>query len=326
MAADEAWPALPLERWKDTCETLHLWTQIVGKVRLTQMPPLNHSWQVTLYVSASGLTTSAIPHGERTFQIDFDFIRHELAVSCADGGAGRFALEPMSVAEFYRRLMSELDGLGVPVRIHAVPNEVENPIPFERDEVHRAYDHEYANRYWRALSQSARVFTAFRARFIGKCSPVHYFWGAPDLAVTRFSGRTAPVHPGGIPNLPDRVTREAYSHEVSSAGFWPGGGPIPYAAYYSYAYPSPPGFAEARVRPDGAFWSGELGEFILPYDRVRESATPDETLMQFLQSTYESAADLAKWDRKALERGGDDEASRGDPGSSGGASHGGGGR
>ena len=326
MAADDAWPALPLEAWKDTCETLHLWTQIVGKVRLAQMPPLNHSWQVTLYVSASGLTTSPIPHGARAFQIDFDFIRHELVVSCADGGAARFALEPMSVAAFYGRLMRELDVLGVPVHIHAVPNEVENPIPFERDEVHHAYDREYANRYWRALSQSARVLTAFRARFIGKCSPVHYFWGAPDLAVTRFSGRTAPVHPGGIPNLPDRVTREAYSHEVSSAGFWPGGGPIPYAAYYSYAYPSPPGFSDARVRPEGAFWSTDLGEFILPYDRVRESATPDETLMEFLQSTYDAAADLAKWDRRALERGGDDEASRGNPGSGGGASHGGAGR
>jgi hypothetical protein len=305
MADFDAWPALPFEAWKDTRETLHLWTQIVGKVRLTQMPWLNHSWHVTLYVSASGLTTSAIPHGERTFQIDLDFVRHRLALSCADGGSGGFALEPMTVAAFYARLMRELEKFGVPVRIHAVPNEVESPIPFDRDEVHRAYDPEYANRYWRALAQSARVFTDFRARFIGKCSPIHYFWGAPDLAVTRFSGRTAPVHPGGIPNLPDRVTREAYSHEVSSAGFWAGGGPIPYAAYYSYAYPQPAGFASAPVRPEGASWSKDLGEFILPYDRVRESASPDATLMEFLQSTYEAAADLAAWDRKALERGGD---------------------
>ncbi|HEX4438541.1 MAG TPA: DUF5996 family protein [Thermoanaerobaculia bacterium] len=326
MAAADAWPALPLEAWKDTCETLHLWTQIVGKVRLSQMPFVNHSWNVTLYVDARGLTTGAMPHGIHAFQIDFDFVDHRLVVWCADGGAGGFKLEPMSVASFYARLMRELDGLGVPARIHAVPNEVENPIPFAKDDVHRAYDPEYANRYWRALAQSARVFTDFRGRFIGKSSPVHYFWGAPDLAVTRFSGRKAPVHPGGIPNLPDRVTREAYSHEVSSAGFWPGGGPISYAAYYSYAYPEPAGFASARVRPEGAFWSPDLHEFLLPYDRVRESPTPDETLMQFLQSTYEAAADLAKWDRKALERGGNDEASRGNPGSGGGSSPGGAGR
>ena len=302
----DAWPALPFEEWKDTRETLHLWTQIVGKVRLTQMPWINHSWHVTLYVAATGLTTGAMPHDERTFQVDFDFVHHRVAVWCAHGGSAGFALEPMTVAAFYSSLMRALDALGVPVRIHAVLNEVENPIPFAKDEVHRAYDPEYANRYWRALAQSERVFTKFRARFIGKSSPVHYFWGAPDLAVTRFSGRKAPAHPGGVPNLPDRVTREAYSHEVSSAGFWPGSGPIPYAAYYSYAYPQPEGFASAGVRPEGAFWSGDLGEFILPYDRVRESATPDETLMEFLQSTYEAAAGLAAWDRKALERDGGD--------------------
>ena len=298
----EAWPELPLDAWKDTCETLHLWTQIVGKVRLTQMPWLNHSWHVTLYVSARGLTTGAMPHGTRNFQIDFDFVRHRLLVTCADGGGGEFALEPIPVAEFYARLMRELDRLGVPVTIHAVPNEVQKPIPFAEDRVHRAYDAEYANRYWRALAQSERVFTDFRARFIGKSSPVHYFWGAPDLAVTRFSGRRAPEHPGGIPNLPDRVTREAYSHEVSSAGFWPGGGPIPYAAFYSYAYPEPEGFASEKVRPEGAFWSADLREFILPYDRVRESPSPDATLMEFLQSTYEAAARLARWDRQSLER------------------------
>ena len=302
----EAWPALPFEEWKDTRETLHLWTQIVGKVRLTQMPWLNHSWHVTLYVTANGLTTGAIPHAKGPFQIDFDFVHHRVAVWCAHGGSAGFVLEPMTVAAFYSSLMRALETLGVPVRIHAVPNEVENPIPFAKDELHRAYDPEYANRYWRALAQSERVFTEFRARFIGKSSPVHYFWGAPDLAVTRFSGRRAPPHPGGIPNLPDRVTREAYSHDVSSAGFWPGGGPIRYAAYYSYAYPEPERFASAGVRPEGAFWSADLREFILPYDRVRESATPDETLMEFLQSTYEAAAGLAAWDRKALERDGGD--------------------
>jgi hypothetical protein len=307
----EAWPALPLEAWKDTCETLHLWTQIVGKVRLSRMPWVNHSWHVTLYVSARGLTTGAIPHDERTFQIDLDLVQHRLAISVADGGSGGFALEPMSVAAFYAKLMDELERLRVPVRIHPVPNEVETPIRFDEDGVHRAYDPEYASRYGRALAQSARVFTDFRARFIGKCSPVHYFWGAPDLAVTRFSGRPAPVHPGGIPNLPDRVTRDAYSHEVSSAGFWPGGGPIAYAAYYSYAYPEPPGFAAAPVRPDGAFWSADLREFILPYDRVRESSSPDETLMEFLQSTYEAAARLSGWDRAALERKSEDAAAAG---------------
>jgi hypothetical protein len=263
----DAWPALPLDAWKDTCETLHLWTQIVGKVRLAQMPKLNHSWEVTLYVSASGLTTGAIPHGIRTFQVDFDFVRHRLVVSREDGGTAEFPLEPMTVAEFYARLMRELDALGVSVRIHATPNEVENPIPFAKDEVHRAYDPEYANRYWRALAQSCRVFTEFRARFIGKCSPVHYFWGAPDLAVTRFSGRTAPVHPGGIPNLPDRVTREAYSHEVSSAGFWPGGGPIKYAAYYSYAYPEPQGFWSSSVEHGPA----RVHPAVRPRPRVRDS-------------------------------------------------------
>jgi hypothetical protein len=229
-------------------------------------------------------------------------VRHRLAISSGDGGSAGFALVPMPVAAFYARLMRELDALGLSVRIHAMPNEVENPIPFAKDEVHRAYDSEYANRYWRALAQSARVFTDFRGRFIGKCSPVHYFWGAPDLAVTRFSGRPAPVHPGGIPNLPDRVTRDAYSHEVSSAGFWPGGGPIAYAAYYSYAYPEPAAFADVRVRSEGAFWSADLREFILPYDRVRQSASPDATLMEFLESTYAAAADLAAWDRKSLER------------------------
>jgi hypothetical protein len=299
---DDVWPSLPLEAWADTCATLHLWTQIVGKVRLAQGPPLNHSWHVTLYVTSRGLTTSPVPHGSRTFEIDFDFVGHELVIRSSDGGMGGFRLEAQSVAAFYRRLMDEMQRLGLPVRIVARPNEVLEPIRFDQDHVHQSYDRGYANRFWRILVQSSRVFTRFRARFLGKCSPVHFFWGAPDLAVTRFSGRRAPVHPGGIPNLRDEVTREAYSHEVSSAGFWPGGGPIAYPAFYSYAYPSPPGFPQAAIAPAGAFFSKDLGEFILPYDVVRAAGDPDETLLAFLQRTYEAAADLAGWDRSALER------------------------
>ena len=300
----ETWPSLPLDAWAGTYATLHMWMQIVGKVRLVQAPRLNHSWHATLYTTPTGLTTASVPHGERTFQIDFDFIDHRLEIRSSDGRRGGFALQPESVAAFYRRLMSELSALGLGVAIHRKPNEVAEAIPFDQDEVHRSYDSAYANRFWRILVQADRVFAGFRALFIGKCSPVHVFWGAPDLAVTRFSGRRAPEHPGGIPNLPDRVAREAYSHEVSSAGFWPGGGPVPHAAFYSYAYPEPPGFAEAAVRPQGAFYSAELREFILPYDVVRESSSPDRTLLDFLQSTYEAAANLAKWDRGALEWGG----------------------
>lgn len=301
----QAWPSLPLEAWADTCATLHLWTQIVGKVRLAQSPWINHSWHVTLYVTARGLTTSPVPHGLRSFQIDFDFIDHQVTVQSSDGRSGRVALEPQSVATFYARLMAEMAKLDLHVDINGKPNEVPDPISFEADETHRAYDAEYANRYWRILVQADRVLKEFRARFVGKCSPVHFFWGAPDLAVTRFSGRRAPQHPGGIPNLPDWITREAYSDEVSSCGFWPGGGPIPYAAFYSYAYPEPTGFAASSVQPAGAFWSSDLREFILPYDIVREAESPDDTLLEFLQSTYAAAADLAKWDRGALERGRD---------------------
>jgi uncharacterized protein DUF5996 len=298
----EAWPPLPLAAWSDTAATLHLWTQIVGKIRLAQSPWINHSWHVTLYVTARGLGTSPIPHGDRVFEIDFDFIDHRVVVRASDGRTASLALRPQSVATFYRRLMDEMESLGLHVDIHRRPNEVPDPIRFDRDEVHRAYDAEYANRFWRVLVQADRVFKAFRARFIGKCSPVHFFWGAPDLAVTRFSGRRAPEHPGGVPNLPDRVTREAYSHEVSSCGFWPGGGPVPSAAFYSYAYPEPPGFAQATVRPAAASYNGDLKEFILPYGAVRESASPDDTLLEFLQSTYEAAAGLGRWDRAALER------------------------
>ncbi|MGD9765626.1 MAG: DUF5996 family protein [Candidatus Binatia bacterium] len=303
--ASSAWPSLPLDAWSDTYATLHLWTQIVGKVRLAQSPWLNHSWHVTLYVTARGLSTSPIPHGTRAFQIDLDFVDHRVIVQSSDGRLAGFPLEPQSVARFYRRLMQELGELDLEVSISKRPNEVPDPIPFDQDEIHRSYDRDYAHRFWLALAESDRVFKAFRARFIGKCSPVHFFWGAPDLAVTRFSGRRAPEHPGGVPNLPDWVTREAYSHEVSSCGFWPGGGAIPHAAFYSYAYPEPAGFAAVRVRPDEAFYSSALREFILPYDAVRSSAAPDETLLEFLQSTYEAAANAAHWDRGALERYGD---------------------
>ena len=301
-ARAQAWPSLPLEAWRDTCATLHLWTQIVGKIRLVQSPWMNHSWHVTLYVTARGLSTSPIPYDTRTFQIDFDFIDHQVIVQSSDGGMASFPLQPRSVAAFYHRLMEAMAKLGLHVDIYTRPNEIPDPIRFDQDEDHRAYDPEYANRFWRVLVQADRGFKAFRAGFIGKCSPVHFFWGAPDLAVTRFSGRRAPEHPGGIPNLPDWVTREAYSHEVSSCGFWPGGGPVPSAAFYSYAYPEPTGFAEAEVKPAAAFYSGELREFILPYDVVRDSDSPDDTLLDFLQTTYEAAATLGKWDRGALER------------------------
>jgi hypothetical protein len=304
----EAWPSLPFEAWGETYATLHRWTQIVGKVRLAQSPWVNHGWHVTLYVTATGLTTSAIPYGNRVFQIDFDFVKHRLAIYSSDGGTGGFALETQSVAAFYARLMQEMAKLELHVKIHPKPNEVADAIRFDQDEAHCSYDREYANRFWRILVQADRVFKEFRARFIGKCSPVHFFWGAPDLAVTRFSGRRAPEHPGGIPNMPDRITREAYSHEVSSCGFWPGGGTIPYAAFYSYAYPEPAGFSVAPVKPGAAFYSPDFREFILPYDVVRHSNSPDSTLLDFLQTTYEAAANLAKWDRTSLECGRDPQS------------------
>lgn len=298
----DTWPSLPLEDWSETCATLQLWTQIVGKIRLAQSPWLNHSWHVTLYVTARGLTTMPIAHGTRAFQIDFDFVAHQLTIQVSDGGTGGFALKPQSVQAFYRRLMKEMDRLMLHVDINTTPNEVIDPIPFDQDEIHCDYDREYAARFWRILVQSDRVFKQFRARFIGKCSPVHFFWGAADLAVTRFSGRPAPLHPGGIPGLPDSVTREAYSHEVSSCGFWPGGGPIPYPAFYSYAYPEPPNFTNAAIQPAAAFYSDDFREFILPYEAVRQSASADDTLLAFLQTTYEAAAVPGNWDRAALER------------------------
>jgi hypothetical protein len=298
----QPWPELPLDAWADTYATLHRWLQIVGKVRLTQGPWQNHCWDSTLYVTARGLGTSAVPHGQRTFQVELDFVAHQLTIEASDGRAGGFPLRAESVATFYRQLMEELRRLDLPVRIHARPNEVADPVPFAQDEAHASYDPEYANRFWRALSQCDRVFRAFRGRFIGKTSPVHFFWGAPDLAVTRFSGQTAPEHPGGIPNLPDHVTREAYSHEVSSAGFWAGGGAVTHPVFYSYAYPGPEGFSSATVRPREAYWSDDLKEFLLPYEAVRMAADPDNVLLDFLQSTYEAAATLGKWDRAALER------------------------
>jgi hypothetical protein len=301
-ANKEAWPSLPLEEWKDTYATLHMWTQVVGKIRFVQTPWINHSWHVTLYVTCRGLTTSPIPYDERTFQMEFDFIDHKLVIETSDGEIRYVQLMPRSVADFYGNVMTELRDLGIDIHIHTLPNEVPDPVPFEKDEQHASYDPEYANRFWRILVQTDRVFKEFRARFIGKCSPVHFFWGSFDMAVTRFSGRPAPMHPGGVPHLPDVVAREAYSHEVSSCGFWPGGGPVPYPVFYSYAYPAPEGFKDAPVKPGGAFYSGDLGEFLLPYDEVGKADRPDDVLLDFLQSTYEAAANLAKWDRQALER------------------------
>ncbi len=278
-----------------------MWTQIVGKVRLALTPWLNHSWHVTLHVSARGLATPLIPAGERALQIEFDFIDHVLWLRTSDGHVRQLILKPMPVAEFYGEVLHVLSELGIPVRIDGRPNEIPDAVPFAQDLAHASYDRDYANRFWRVLLASHQVFAQFRTAFLGKTSPVHFFWGSFDLAVTRFSGRGAPRHPGGVPALPDAVTREAYSHEVSSAGFWPGGGPIDYAAFYSYAYPAPEGFAAAKVRPADAFFAKELGEFILPYDAVRTAADPKAALMEFLQSTYDAAADLAKWDRRALE-------------------------
>jgi len=297
----ESWPDLPYPAWRETCATLHLWTQIVGKIRLSQTPWLNHSWHVTLYVTARGLTTSPIPYGERAFQADFDFIDHLLRIETSDGLQRQVPLHARSVADFHAAVMVALANLGIQVHIDEFPNEVPDPIRFSEDRVHAAYDPDHVQRFWRVLLQADRVLKAFRTGFLGKCSPVHFFWGSFDLAVTRFSGRLAPPHPGGVPNLPDAVAREAYSHEVSSAGFWPGGGGIEYPAFYSYAYPTPEGFRSAPVRPEAAFFSQELGEFILPYDAVRTAAMPDAALLDFLQSTYDAAADAGKWDRAALE-------------------------
>jgi len=295
------WPELPTARWRDSCETLHLFTQIVGKIRLKRSPWLNHSWHVTLYVTARGLSTSPVPDGARTFQIDFDFIEHCLRISTSDSAQRQFALAGQSVASFYQAVMAALGELGIAVAIDEMPNELPEPIKFSQDTRHASYDPEAVGRFFQILVNADRVFKQFRTGFLGKASPVHFFWGSFDLAVTRFSGRRAPRHPGGVPNLPDAVACEAYSHEESSAGFWPGGGAVDYPAFYSYAYPEPPGYRTTKVRPEVAFFSEALGEFILPYDAVRTAADPDSALLNFLQSTYEAAADCAKWDREALE-------------------------
>jgi hypothetical protein len=295
------WPELAFESWKDTLATLHLWTQIVGKIRLKQMPWFNHSWHVTLYVSANGLTTGSIPYPGGVFQIDFDFIHHLLHIITSAGGIEEVKLYPRSVADFYRELFEKLRRADINAYIHAEPNEIDPAIPFEKDETHRSYDGARVHDYYEALVNAHNVFTKFRASFTGKCSPVHFFWGGFDLAVTRFSGRAAPLYSGEVPNIPIRVMQEAYSHEVSSCGFWPGNEQFPHPAFYSYCYPSPAAFAKQPVKPNEAFFSGELGEFILLYEVVQRSANPDDTLMQFLQSTYEAASTTAGWDKKTLE-------------------------
>lgn len=293
----ETWPPLPLEAWNDTRATLHMWLQIVGKVRRALSPPVNHWWNVALYVRPRGLTTSAIYYKDRSFEIVFDFIDHQLYVETSDGALRRIPLRAQPVAGFYREVMGTLRTLGIHTKIRAVPDEVPDPIPFDQDRVHATYDPEYAQRFWRILVSAAAVLEQFRARFVGKCSPVHFFWGSMDLAVTRFSGRPAPPREGA-----DAITREAYSHEVSSAGFWPGGGVVDGAAFYAYAAPEPPGFARHAVRPAAAFYHPELKEFILRYDDFRQAPRPRQALLDFLQSTYEGAAILGHWDRAALER------------------------
>jgi hypothetical protein len=295
------WPRLPFAEWAETAATLHMWTQIVGKIRLVLTPWTNHSWHVTFYLTSRGLTTSPIPHGLDSFEITFDFIDHRLRIEKSDGTTRTLPLQPQPVAAFYRSVMGTLTEINLPVKINVMPNEIENPIPFDRDEQHRSYDPEYANRFWRVLAQADRVFKEFRSRFCGKCSPVHFFWGSFDLAVTRFSGRPAPPHPGGVPHLPDEITREAYSQEVSSLGFWPGNAAIPTPVFYSYAYPEPAGFAQAKVQPDSASYNAKLREFTLAYDAVREAKSPDDALLDFAQSTYDAASILGKWDRDAFE-------------------------
>ena len=299
---DRFWPALPFEGWRETLATLHMWTQVVGKVRLAQAPHLNHWWQVPLYVTPRGLTTSPVPYQKSTFQVDFDFVDHRLRIETSLGDSVEMRLEPRTVADFYQEFMSDLHVLGLDdVKVWTTPVEVENPVPFERDDVHKSYDAEHVERFRRVLVQADRVFQQFRSGFAGKCSPVHFFWGSFDLAVTRFSGRRAPEHPGA-PGVADSVTREAYSHEVSSAGFWPGGPALPEPIFYSYAYPEPEGFREAGVGPGRAYYNTDFKEFVLPYDAVRTSADPDAALLQFLQTTYEAAATHANWDRASLER------------------------
>ncbi len=295
------WPSLAYHNWKDTYATVHLWTQIVGKIRLRTMPWLNHSWHVTLYISPYGLSTGSMPYSQGIFQLDFDFIRHRLKISTSNDREETILLQPRTVADFYEELFRKLRELGIDVTIFSMPSELDNAIPFEEDNIHQAYDARQMEQFWQALVRIHNVFTRFRARFTGKCSPVHFFWGAFDLAVTRFSGRDAPRHEGKAPNMPARVMQEAYSHEVSSCGFWPGNDAYPHASFYAYCYPAPEAFATQPVQPEATFFSPEMGEFLLSYDAVQQSAHPEETLMAFLQSTYEAAAHTAHWDRHSLE-------------------------
>ena len=297
----DCWPALPLASWKDTLATLHMWTQIVGKVRMALTPPTNHWWHVPLYVSARGLTTSIIPYGKRGFEMEFDFLSHQLVVRTTDSGVKTIALAPRSVADFYRECMSMLRGLGIEVKIWTMPVEVPEPIPFDRDKTHASYDAAAAQKLWRILVSADEVFKVFRGRFLGKSSPVHFFWGSFDLAVTRFSGRRAPERNDPDPVL-RKIMREAYSHEVISAGWWPGAGDMAGSAFYCYAAPQPEGFAAQPVRPSAAFYHQQMGEFLLNYDDVRGAPSPTTALLEFLQTTYEAGATLAKWDRAALER------------------------
>ncbi len=302
MAAEsDTWPAIPYAGWRDTCDTFHLYCQLVGKVRLAQTPWLNHSWHATLYPTARGLTTSLVPHGERQFEIEIDLVAAEVVTRPTDAAPRAIPLVAQPVAAFRTALLGTLDRLGLPVAIHDVPSEMPDPVPFSEDTAARPLDLEAVRRFWRALLQVERVFARFRTSFLGKVSPIHFFWGGFDLAMTRFSGRRAPLHPGGVPGLPDAVTREAYSHEVSSAGFWPGGNGVDDASFYAYAYPTPPGFAEAEVAPAAASFHSGLGEFLLPYEAVRRATSPDDALLAFLDSTYRAAADLGGWDRPALE-------------------------
>lgn len=297
-----AWPNLSLTEWKDTLETLRRWVQMVGKTRLALAAPINHWWHVTLYLTSRGLTTSPMPYGSRSVEVELDFIDHNLLMRTSDGATRAIALLPRTVADFYREYTALLDSLDVRISMRPVPSEMEDTLAFPEDRQHRSYDPDAAGRCWRILSQANRVIQHFRGRFIGKCSPVHFFWGGFDLACTRFSGRPAPQHPGGIPHLPDRIVREAYSHECISAGWWPGAAPVAEPAFYSYSYPEPSGYPEAKVRPSEAYYSPELREFVLPYETVRSAKRPDEVLLQFLQTTYEAGADLGGWNRQALER------------------------
>jgi hypothetical protein len=302
MTENPRWPDLPFSAWSGTCDTLHLWTQIAGKVRIALTPLINHWWNATFRVTSRGLALRATPYAEGTFDVLFDFVDHQLRVVTSGGRAESFALRPMTVADFYGAFMRTLTGLGIGVRIWTMPGEIENAIPFEQDTAHAQYDSAYIRKFHQTLLSADRVMNEFRSRFLGKASPVHFFWGSFDLAVTRFSGHTAPPPKGKTPNVAGWVMAEAYSHEVASCGFWPGNGGYGRAAFYVYAYPEPEGYGDTRLQTGGAFYDTNLGQFILPYDDVRQAGDPEALLLGFLQETYAAAADLAKWDRPALER------------------------